>query len=54
MPAFRILTDRTLDALVRAKPSDNDELLDISGIGPTIVSKYGKKLLLIMAEAQGT
>ena len=45
IPAFRILGDRTLEALVRARPSDNDELLDIPGIGPTIARKYGKKLL---------
>ncbi len=45
IPAFRILGDRTLEALVRAKPSDDDELLDIPGIGPTIARKYGKKLL---------
>ncbi len=49
IPAFRILGDRTLEALVRARPSDDDELLDIPGIGPTITRKYGKKLLEIIA-----
>ena len=49
IPAFRILGDRTLEALVRARPSDEDELLDISGIGPTIARKYGKKLMEIIA-----
>jgi len=51
IPAFRILGDRTLEALVRAKPSDEDELLDVSGIGPTIAGKYGKKLLDILSGA---
>ncbi len=49
VPAFRILGDRTLEALVRAKPSDDDELLDIPGIGPTIARKYGKKILEMLA-----
>ncbi len=51
IPAFRILGDRTLEALVRAKPSDDDELLDVSGIGPTIARKYGKKLLEIIGRS---
>jgi len=51
IPAFRILGDRTLEALVRARPSDDDELLDIPGIGPTIARKYGKKLLEVIAGA---
>ena len=50
IPAFRILGDRTLEALVRARPSDDDELLDIPGIGPTIARKYGKKLLEMVAD----
>ncbi|MCD4748131.1 MAG: ATP-dependent DNA helicase [Thermoanaerobaculales bacterium] len=48
VPAFRILTDRTLEALVRARPSDEEELLDVAGIGPTILRKYGKSLLEIL------
>ena len=51
VPAFRILGDRTLEALVRAKPSDHDELLDIPGIGPTIARKYGTKLLEMLAKS---
>jgi DNA topoisomerase-3 len=45
VPAFRILTDRALAALATSRPSDEVELLNVSGIGPTIVQKYGKELL---------
>ncbi len=47
-PAFRIMTDRTLEALVRAQPSDSDELLEVRGIGPKLAEKYGKVLLKIL------
>jgi len=45
VPAFRILTDRALTALATSRPRDEVELLGVSGIGPTIVQKYGKELL---------
>jgi len=50
VPAFHILTDRVLTALVRAHPSDEDELLDVVGIGPTLARKYGKKILNILTK----
>jgi DNA topoisomerase-3 len=49
IPAFRILTDRALIALAADRPRDEEGLLAISGIGPTIVSKYGDALLRLVA-----
>jgi DNA topoisomerase-3 len=48
VPAFRILTDRTLAAICRARPADGDELLEVSGIGPTLLRKYGRKILALV------
>jgi DNA topoisomerase-3 len=48
VPAFRILTDRTLNALAAARPGDEVGLLNIPGIGPTIVQKYGREILGIL------
>jgi len=48
VPAFRILTDRTLTALATRRPATEEELLAVSGIGPTIVSKYGREILGIL------
>jgi DNA topoisomerase III len=45
VPAFHILTDRVLIAVAAERPRDEEGLLAISGIGPTIVRKYGDTLL---------
>jgi DNA topoisomerase-3 len=45
VPAFRILSDRVLFALCEAMPRSEEELLQVSGIGPKIVSQYGSALL---------
>jgi DNA topoisomerase-3 len=52
LPAFRILTDRTLLGVVRARPADENELLDVTGIGPTLLDKYGRELLAIVAQSE--
>jgi len=49
IPAFRIMGDRTLEALVRIMPSNEDELLGVPGIGPVIARKYGTQLLEILS-----
>ena len=49
IPAFRIFGDRTLDALATERPSDEDELLEVSGMGPKLVSSYGAQLLKLIA-----
>ncbi len=45
VPAFRILTDRTLLALVRLGPASEGELLAVPGLGPRRVARYGQRLL---------
>jgi DNA topoisomerase-3 len=45
VPAFRILTDRAVTALAASRPRTEAELLNVPGIGPTIVQKYGQELL---------
>jgi DNA topoisomerase-3 len=47
-PAFRILSDKTLAAICRARPVDEEDLLDISGIGPAKARKYGRKILAVI------
>jgi DNA topoisomerase-3 len=53
LPAFRILTDRTLLGLAAARPSGEEDLLAVTGIGPTLVRKYGEQLLEIVARSIG-
>lgn len=49
VPAFRILTDRTLLGIANARPNTTDQLLEVAGIGPALVKKYGAVLLSIVA-----
>jgi DNA topoisomerase-3 len=49
IPAFRILTDRTLQALALARPRSDRALLAVSGIGPTLARKYGEEILRVLA-----
>ncbi len=48
VPAFRILTDRVLTDICRARPSDMDELLEVSGIGPHTAKKFGRGILKVV------
>jgi DNA topoisomerase-3 len=48
VPAFRILSDRTLAAICRARPVDEEELLEVAGIGPAKASSYGRKILAVV------
>ncbi|HEV8581015.1 MAG TPA: DNA topoisomerase 3 [Thermoanaerobaculia bacterium] len=48
VPAFRILTDRAVHALAAVRPRTEAELLNVPGIGPTIVKAYGREILGIV------
>jgi DNA topoisomerase-3 len=48
VPAFRILTDRALVALVRLRPANEGELLAVPGLGPRLVARYGDRLLSLL------
>ena len=45
VPAFMIMHDRTLIALAQTRPTNEQELEEIHGMGPTKILKYGKELL---------
>jgi DNA topoisomerase III len=53
IPAFRILSDRSLHALAAARPADRDELLAVYGIGPKLAERYGPALLDLVRERGG-
>jgi DNA topoisomerase-3 len=48
VPAFRILTDRSLEAIADSMPSSEAELLQIPGVGPKVVQKYGQRILRVL------
>ena len=53
IPAYMIFNDATLDELARVRPSTQDELLQIKGIGPAKARKLGKEVLAMIAESGG-
>ena len=38
--------------IVQARPKDESELLDVAGIGPAVLQKYGRALLSIVARPE--
>ena len=51
VPAYRIFDNKTLHEIARERPTDSDELLAITGIGPFKADTFGDDVLRIVAEA---
>jgi RecQ family ATP-dependent DNA helicase len=49
-PAFTVAHNRTLATIAAARPADPSALLEISGVGPSFISKYAPEVLAIVAE----
>ncbi|MFN7994759.1 MAG: DNA topoisomerase 3 [Bryobacteraceae bacterium] len=49
LPAFRILTDKALQAIASTKPASVRELLEIPGVGPKGAEQYGSQIFRILA-----
>jgi superfamily II DNA helicase RecQ len=50
VPAYVVLHDRTLMAVAAMRPRNPRELLNIDGIGPAKVERFGEELLKLCAE----
>jgi DNA topoisomerase-3 len=50
IPAFRVLTDRVLYTLAQESPQSEAELLEVPGVGPSLVKRYGAKLIEILRD----
>ena len=48
---FQVVHDATLTQIAEMRPRDEDELLEVHGIGPAKIEKYGAELLAIVREA---
>jgi DNA topoisomerase-3 len=48
VPAFRILTDKTLMGIANAQPIELDALREVNGIGPALLKKYGTLLVALV------
>ncbi len=52
VPAFRILTDRTLQAIAERRPQTTRELIELPGVGLAIAEKYGAQIFRIVMQAK--
>ncbi len=51
VPAFRVFSDKVMNAIVHARPSTTRELLAVPGIGINTVEKYGARIFRILHES---
>jgi DNA helicase-2/ATP-dependent DNA helicase PcrA len=49
VPAYVVFNDKTLEALASLRPSTNEGLLGIPGIGPAKLEAYGEELIELLA-----
>jgi len=52
-PAFVVFTDATLVAIAEALPSTDEELLAISGVGPSKLERWGKQVIELIDDHRG-
>ena len=50
MPAFVVFGDAALRGLAAAKPTTPDAMLQVSGVGPAKLQKYGEPFLAAIRE----
>jgi ATP-dependent DNA helicase RecQ len=48
VPAYVILSDRTLREIAASRPGTIDDLLSVNGIGPVKADRYGARLLQVV------
>jgi DNA topoisomerase-3 len=48
IPAFRIFSNKTMTHIATDLPTDRDNLLEVYGVGPALVNKYGSAILNII------
>ena len=51
VPPYVVFNDKTLRAIAGARPQTDDDLLAVSGVGPSKLDQYGADVLGLVAEA---
>lgn len=52
LPAYIVFSDKVLVEMARSRPSTDGEMLDISGVGPAKLEKYGDAFMEIVRAAR--
>ncbi len=50
MPPYVVFSDATLREMARLKPRDEEELLEVKGVGETKLARYGELFLKAIGE----
>ena len=53
VPAYVVISNRQLEGIAAAMPSDERELLACNGIGPTKLERYGDDILAVLDSVRG-
>ncbi len=53
VPAFRILTDRAVEAIAAKQPQTTSELLQAPGVGLKVAEQYGAQIFRILSKTRG-
>ena len=53
VPAFVVFSDATLRELARRRPTTDEALLAVPGIGPAKLAAYGEALKPLLADRSG-
>jgi DNA topoisomerase-3 len=51
VPAFRIMSDKVLSSIAASRPENETALLAVHGVGPSLVTKHGVRILEIVRDA---
>jgi len=54
VPPYLIFSDRTLQEIANRQPQNNDDLLNVSGVGEAKLGKYGAAVLEVLASEAST
>ena len=52
IPAYMVLNDRTVASLAQARPANPRQLLEVNGMGPAKVERFGKEILELCGAAE--
>ena len=50
VPAYVVLHDRALNAIAQARPANPKQLMEISGVGPAKVERFGAAILKLLGD----
>jgi ATP-dependent DNA helicase RecQ len=50
VPAYIVFSDKTLRAMADARPATEAAMLDVSGVGPMKLERYGEAFMLAVAD----